>query len=116
MVLVGADEGGRLETFVACALASMFRVVLPTFGKISPYFYYKTQVVGCKRVFKIFLEKQDETENADVAEEIKNILIYGHKNGALGHLYASPLVEGDVMEIEVKLVKAINHIKNPRFW
>jgi phenylacetate-coenzyme A ligase PaaK-like adenylate-forming protein len=85
-------------------------------GKISPYFDYETQVVGCKRVFKIFLEKQDETEDASVAEEIKNILLYGHKNGALGPLYALPIVEGNVMEIEVRLVKAINRIKNPRFW
>jgi len=85
-------------------------------GKISPYFDYETQVVGCKRVFKIFLEKQDETKDASVAEEIKNILLYGHKNGALGPLYALPIVEGNVMEIEVRLVKAINRIKNPRFW
>lgn len=85
-------------------------------GSISPYFDCKIQVMGCKRRIEIFLEKQGIINEADVVEEIKSALLYGNKEGTLGRLYALPLIEGGCMEIEVKLVKKVNRVKNPRFW
>ncbi len=85
-------------------------------GEISPYFDYETRIVGCKRIFRVFLEKHNISNEADVAEEIRNIIIYGNKEGTLDPLYALPLVEAHLMEIEVKFVEAVKRVKNPRFW